>query len=126
MTVSVRSLADLLAARNAVRKLAEDVGFSTTLQVKLTTAVSEIVRNVLNYAGNGGCVARKTINGIRVEVWDTGPGIPLETIQAIEQGVYVSTTGMGKGIAGSKRLMDTFTILSSPGNTQVIMELHLR
>ncbi len=125
LKLPIESSSDLVAVRNAVGKLAEEIGFRNAQQVKIITAVSEIVRNVLNYAGTGGCIARRTSRGIRIEVWDSGPGIPVETIQAIETGSYVSKTGMGKGISGSKELMDSLSILSSPGNTQIFMEMNL-
>ena len=123
----IRTSADLATARFAVQKMSSDLGFTVTAQVQITTAVSEIVRNVLNYAGEGGINARRTARGgIRIEVWDNGPGIAMETLQLIENGAYKSKTGLGKGLSGSKALMDDFAVISFPGNTQIIMEKNPR
>ncbi|MCB1281835.1 MAG: ATP-binding protein [Salinibacterium sp.] len=125
--LAIKSSADLATARMAVQKMASDIGFSLTATVQITTAVSEIVRNVLNYAGgSGGISARKIARGgIRIEVWDNGPGIPMDVLQEVEAGTYKSRTGLGKGISGSKKLMDDFAVISFPGNTQIIMEKYL-
>lgn len=117
--------ADLSVARNRVQALARSAGFNTTAVVQIVTAVSEVLRNALMYAGGGRLSARATSRGIRIEVFDEGPGIPMDVQQAIEDGIYQSKTGLGKGISGSRRLMDHFSLMSFPGSTQVLMEKSL-
>jgi serine/threonine-protein kinase RsbT len=121
----IKTADDLYVARRSVGELAAEIGFSSTIQVQICTAVSEIVRNVLHYADEGGIQARQAQSGIAIEIWDTGPGIPLEIVAAIEAGTYKSKTGMGKGINGAKRLMDKFRIVSLGRGTQVFMEKNL-
>ena len=52
-----------------------------------------------------------------ISVTDSGPGIP--NLSEILDGKYVSRTGLGKGIIGTRRLMDHFEITSSPDGTMV-------
>ena len=52
-----------------------------------------------------------------ISVTDSGPGI--RNLAEILDGKYISTTGLGKGIIGTKRLMDYFDITSSPNGTCV-------
>ena len=48
-----------------------------------------------------------------IRISDRGPGI--KDLPAILGGSYVSPTGMGVGLAGSRRLMDRFDVESAPG-----------
>jgi anti-sigma regulatory factor (Ser/Thr protein kinase) len=124
LTVSARS--DLVAARTKLQALARSIGFSSLAQVQIVTAASEILRNAVMYAGEGTVHARPSPRGIRIEVFDRGPGISLAVLAELNAGTYASPTGMGKGIAGSRKLMDRFSLMSTPGNTQILMEKHLQ
>lgn len=53
-----------------------------------------------------------------VEVSDQGPGIA--DVQKVLDGQFRSTTGMGIGLAGTRRLMDLFEITSEPGMGTVV------
>ncbi len=83
----------------------------------LSTAVSELVTNVIKYADSGLITMRPTVQikqpGIEVIVEDNGPGI--DDIQmAMKE--HVSTGGtLGLGLPGTKRLVDEFSIESRPG-----------
>ena len=124
VSVAVRSEADIVHARSLARSLAELSGFSQSGRAAIATAVSEIVRNAYSYAG-GGTVCFEIVDDvppplIRIVVEDTGPGI--RELESIRNGGYTSTTGMGMGIVGAQRLMDSFEITSAPGNgTTVVM-----
>ena len=50
---------------------------------------------------------------------DEGSGIA--ELEAINDGRYVSRTGMGLGIAGSRRLVDRFEIETGPEGTSVLL-----
>jgi serine/threonine-protein kinase RsbT len=112
---------DLVRARKLTMQLLRDLGFGRLAQVQVATAVSEIVRNVIMYAEQGTLSARATATGVQIEIWDEGPGIPLNVLQEIEDGTYKSSTGLGKGISGARILMDRFSIMSFAGRTQVLM-----
>lgn len=124
LTVRICYEDDVVACRQRARQVAEALGFDPQQQTRLATAVSEIARNAFHYAGEG--KAEFFLEGntapqlLRIRISDEGRGIP--NLNEILQGEYPSTTGMGLGMIGAKRLMDQFTVLSSPGNgTAVLM-----
>ena len=95
---------------------AKALGFDHTDQIKISTAVSELGRNIVNYAGRGTIRLMRSPgsrNGMFVEARDDGPGIP--NVDLILSGKYVSRTGLGLGIVGCKRLMDELSVQSVVG-----------
>jgi signal transduction histidine kinase/DNA-binding response OmpR family regulator len=112
---------DVVGARQRARLLAEKLGFESQDQTRIATAVSEIARNAFRYAGGGKVSytvdAEDMEQVFRITVEDTGAGI--DNLQSVLSGRYRSTTGMGMGILGTRRLMDDFTISSSPEGTKV-------
>ena len=116
LSVNIRSEHDTVAARQRARQIARLVGFDLQDQTRISTAVSEIARNAFNYAGAGRVEYR--IEGrvapqlFLIKVTNSGPGI--RDLNAILEGLYQSSTGMGLGILGARRLMDQFQIESSP------------
>lgn len=117
--------ADIVVARSAARTLAANLGFSLADQTRLATAVSELSRNALHYAGQGCCeitdLSCSSTRRIRVVVEDKGPGIP--AIELALQDGYSTGGGLGAGLPGTKRLMDVFQIESRPGLTRVQVEM---
>ncbi|MBB6451032.1 serine/threonine-protein kinase RsbT [Geomicrobium halophilum] len=82
---------------------------------KITTAVSELARNILVYAAVGK-IGLETLNqktGIKISAVDHGPGI--ENIQQTLEDHYTTSGSLGAGLPGVKRLMDEFTIDSVVG-----------
>ena len=51
--VEVRSDADVIAARQKGREIADHLGFSATELTMIVTAISELARNIVRYAGHG-------------------------------------------------------------------------
>ncbi len=119
--VSVVKEPDVVAARSAGRELAKALGFSTADQTRLATAISELTRNILRYAGEGECEiaseALPNMTKIIVIVEDHGPGIP-DIDTAMEDG-FTAGGGLGAGLPGTKRLVHEFEIVSEPGHTRV-------
>jgi serine/threonine-protein kinase RsbT len=119
--LSIRRETDVVEARTMAIAVAQSAGFATADAVKVATVVSELARNVLQYAGSGAIEivpvpgARK---GVQVIARDSGPGIP--NPEEILAGRYKSRTGMGLGLVGSKRLMDSLEISSGRGRGTVI------
>lgn len=112
MTVAVKSELDVLVSRQRSRQVTALCGFNAHDQVRISTVVSELARNIYNYADSGrvefavsGTAAGQVLV-IRVE--DQGPGI--EHLDAILAGRYQSKTGMGLGIMGARKLMDDVDI----------------
>src|ERR687895_484853 len=123
--VPVASDADLVLARQAGRRLAQELGFSSTDITLIATAISEVARNIIQYAGAGEIIL-DTIDedrrvGILVIARDKGPGID-DIALAIRDG-YTTGKGMGLGLPGSRRLMDDFEIDSEPDRgTTIVMK----
>jgi anti-sigma regulatory factor (Ser/Thr protein kinase) len=110
--VHIESDADLVAARAKARALAEHLGFSRTDATLIATAVSEIGRNIIVHAGDGGIEMTPLFNetryGIKVVATDSGPGIRHRDA-ALEEG-YAGRGGLGLGLPGVRRLVDEFTV----------------
>jgi signal transduction histidine kinase/DNA-binding response OmpR family regulator len=121
LAVSVRTEHDVVMARQRARQLAALLGFDEQGQTRIATAVSEIARNAYEYAGGG--KVEFLVEGqsapqlFTVKVSDRGQGIT--DVAAVLEGRYRSTSGMGLGIVGARRLMDKFEIDSSPTGTNV-------
>lgn len=108
---------DIVAARQLGRNVAKELGFGTVDQARITTAISELARNIYLYAGKGQICIDKLYDGgkagLRINAVDSGPGIK-EIRQVMEDG-FSTSGGLGAGLPGVKRLMDEFDIDSSPG-----------
>jgi signal transduction histidine kinase/DNA-binding response OmpR family regulator len=108
---------DIILARQRTRTVAELLNFDAQDQTRITTAISEIVRNALEYGGGGRIeywiCGKEPNRSLTVVVSDGGRGIA--DLDAVLAGRHVSQTGMGIGIVGANRLMDDFRIETSPG-----------
>lgn len=115
--LAVASDTDVVTARQRARDLARVLGFSTTDQTTIATAVSEIARNIVAYAGRGQLWLRGVDEGGRkgvvIVAHDEGPGIP-DVERALADG-YSTSGGLGVGLSGSRRLMDDLDIESGVG-----------
>ena len=118
---------DVVTARQRAAQIARLLELDTSEQTRLATAVSEIVRNAVRYAEHGSVhfevdtEARPQRLIVRVE--DNGPGIA--RLDDVLGGRYQSSTGMGMGIVGARRLMDRFEIHSDKSGTRVSLEKFL-
>lgn len=118
----VQNEADVVGARNLASMLAQELRFDKTSSIRIGTAVSELSRNMLEYARGGRVrfyyAERQEHGGLVIVFSDEGPGIP--HLKEIKKGVYKSPHGMGVGITGSQRLMDDFDIQSTVGKGTTI------
>jgi signal transduction histidine kinase len=117
--IYVRREADIVKVRERVRRLAREMGFDPTTQIKITTAVSELTRNIYEYARAGAITLSlatrgATAAGLQVTARDDGPGIDEAKLRSIIRGTYRSASGLGVGLIGTRRLMDEFDIQSKP------------
>ena len=117
VAVAVGSDSDIVTARQAGRVVAESVGFSATDATLIATAISELARNMLTYAGGGQIeivgLDEPSRRGIEVIASDRGPGIA-DVERAMEDG-YSTGKGMGLGLPGARRLVDEFHIVAPVG-----------
>ena len=125
LSLAIAADVDVVQARLQGRELAAGAGFTTGDQTVIAAAISEIARNILNYAKRGEITLRLVPNGDRqgVEVIarDAGPGIP-DIARAMQDG-YSTSGGLGLGLPGAKRLMDEFEVISVVGQgTTVTMK----
>lgn len=119
---AVQNEADVVGARNLASMLAQELRFDKTSSIRIGTAVSELSRNMLEYA-HGGTVyfsyaEQQQHGGLMIVFKDEGPGIP--HLKEIKKGTYKSPHGMGVGLIGSQRLMDDFDIHTIAGKGTTI------
>ena len=128
LSVAIRRDQDVLFVRQRARDVSQFFGFPLADTTRITTALSEVARNALEYAGGGmasfaletGTVDRELV----ISVTDNGPGIP--EADAGDAPEYRSPSGMGIGIRGSRKLMDRFSITTKSGEgTTVTMAKRL-
>lgn len=115
--ININNEFDIVLARQKGREVSKELQFGGVDQARITTAISELARNIYLYAGSG----RVTIDvleengrrGIWISAADDGPGI--NDIRMVLQDGYSTSGGLGAGLPGVKRLMDSFDIDSRPG-----------
>ncbi len=116
--VSVTGDSDVAWARQVVRELGARESLPEPRMAALATAVSEIARNIVVHAGSGEVslcpIADGERRGVFVVARDDGPGIP-DIARAMQDGYSTKGGGLGAGLAGAKRLVDEFEIVSAPG-----------
>ena len=117
-SISLECEHDIAVARGEVRALAAALGFRAVDQTRLATVASELARNVVKYARCGRMIAQPLgaaagRAGLRLIFEDSGPGIP--DISAAMRDGFSTGRGLGKGLPGSKRLVDEFEIESEVG-----------
>lgn len=120
--VVVASEDDVVLARRKVRLLAERLRFDPFTIAAITTAASELSRNIWVHAAKGTVVVEHITNGsrtgIRAEFRDDGPGIA--EIDRVLAGGYSTAKSLGLGVSGSRRLVDEFRIETTVGQGTVI------
>lgn len=119
----------IVTSRGAARELSRELGFGIVDQTRIATALSEIVRNVVQYASEGEVQLRviedNGLPGLEMVVVDQGPGIA--DVERVLQGGYSTANGFGRGISGARTLMDDFELESEVGRgTRVRMRKWLR
>ena len=113
---------DIVRVRQTVRAWMIREGFSLVDQTKMVTAASELARNAVDYGGGGVVLLEQLLEGaragLRITFTDRGPGIP--DLELAQTDGYSTGTGLGMGLGGSRRLVNEFTIASSPGQGTVV------
>lgn len=113
LTTMIREADDVALARRHAREVAELIGFGAQDQTRIATAVSEIARNALQYAGGGRVGFTLESHALCVVITDEGPGIerPEDALRRERR----SAGGLGKGLPRARLLMDAVEIESAPG-----------
>jgi serine/threonine-protein kinase RsbT len=117
IVLEIRASEDVVRVRQSVRTAAVDIGLTLIDQTKIITAASEIARNTLDYGGGGRVLIEQVSNGfrrgLRLIFEDEGPGIA-DLELALKDG-YTTSSGLGLGLSGAKRLSSEFEISSKIG-----------
>lgn len=127
--VQINNEWDIVNARQLGRNVAKEIGFGTVDQARITTAVSELARNIYLYAKSGEIHIKPMFEngkkGIKIIARDSGPGIK-DIRKAMEDG-YTTSGGLGAGLPGVKRLMDDFMIQSKVNEgTEIVASKWMR
>lgn len=114
---------DVVLVRKRVRTLAQEQKLDTFATAAVTTATSELTRNIWVHAHKGRVTVEIVTDehqrmGVRATFADEGPGIP--DMDRVLRGGYSTARSMGLGLSGSRRLVDEFSIESQLGKGTVI------
>jgi serine/threonine-protein kinase RsbT len=120
--VTIRSDTDIVMVRQRARILAKEMGFSASDLTLIATALSELARNIVEYAQQGEIILSQVEQGknrgLAIIARDNGPGIA--DIERAMQDGFSTGKGLGLGLPGTKRLMDEFEITSCLGQGTTI------
>ncbi|MDB6122931.1 MAG: putative anti-sigma regulatory factor, serine/threonine protein kinase [Pedosphaera sp.] len=124
--VEITSSLDIVNARRQGRALAQELGFAGSDVTMIAAAISEVARNIVEYARQGEIIFEGVEHGkkrgIKIVARDRGPGIR-NIARAMQSGYSTRDNGRGVGLPGAKWLMDEFAIESKPGRgTTVTMK----
>ena len=120
LKMQIRYEPDIVTIRQKTRWISARLGFDSQDQARLATAVSELARNVFQYASIGYVEFHfdEKTQTFFIKVTDEGPGI--SDLENILNGNFISKSGMGVGLIGSKKLMDFFDVTTAEGKgTQI-------
>jgi len=109
--------------RRRARAVAQAQGFDSFGAAAVTTAASELARNVWVH-GQGGAatieaVADDVRRGVRMTFQDAGPGIA--DVDRVLAGGFSTVRSMGLGLSGTRRLVDDFVLETNPGRGTMVI-----
>jgi serine/threonine-protein kinase RsbT len=108
---------DIAIVRRKVKEISAERSFDAFAAAAITTATSELSRNVWVHARGGRAVIEEITDGarlgIRIHFHDLGPGI--DDVERVLRGGYSTARSLGLGVSGTRRLVDEFELRSKPG-----------
>jgi signal transduction histidine kinase len=131
LSTPISSNLSLVAIRDRSRQVGELFGLDNLQRTRFITAISEIARNAVQFAGGGTLTflvgdASEAINMqcVVAQITDKGPGIA--NLDALLADASQGEKALSIGIPGSRRMADGFFISSQPGQgTTVSLEMFL-
>jgi serine/threonine-protein kinase RsbT len=121
--VEITTSLDIVNARQQSRALAQRIGFAGSEVTLIAAAVSEVARNIVEYAQQGEMVFESVETGgkrgLKIVARDKGPGIR-DVEQAMQYGYSTRSGGEGIGLPGARWLMDEFAIESKIGKGTIV------
>jgi serine/threonine-protein kinase RsbT len=126
ITVSIERPEDILHARRACRNVCRRIGFSDVSETKVVTAISELVRIILERPGEGRLEIRRltgAADGIELVARAAGSGIAELAVVLNEQ--EGARAGIEVGLVSAHRLMDHLEVASEHevGSTLIARKL---
>jgi len=123
--IKVTEESHIVLVRQNAAQAAKKLGMGLLDQTKITTATSELARNIVRYARTGEVLIEQIesdgLSGLQITFKDEGPGMA-DLTSAMRDG-FTTGGGMGLGLSGSKRLVDEFDIQSQVGvGTTVVIK----
>jgi len=117
LRLGIRNEMDATRAPLEATLFSRAAGFDETPSRLIATAVSELARNIVKYAHSGEIKLRQVEGtrgrGVRIEAVDSGPGIA--DLEVAMRDHFSSGGTLGLGLPGVKRMMDEFSLDSTPG-----------
>lgn len=115
--------ADIIAIRQLIKELTRQLKFDQFASAAMTTAASELSRNVWVHAKSGNArvavLSAGSRIGLELTLADQGPGI--EDLDRALAGGFSTARSLGLGLSGTKRLVDEFQIDTLPGRGTTIV-----
>jgi serine/threonine-protein kinase RsbT len=121
MHFSIGSVVDVVRARRRGLEVALSLGFPNAEANKIAVVISELGRNIEQYAGHGSITLTTQSSPdvwIQVVAADEGPGI--KDLELVLEGGHSTSNGLGLGVSGSRRLVDEFEIETKIGEGTTI------
>jgi serine/threonine-protein kinase RsbT len=113
---------DIVTVRRKVNSLAVEQHFSPFAAAAITTATSELARNIWHHANKGKVLVELVRDadrtGLQLTFSDEGPGIA--DVDRVLRGGFSTANSMGMGLSGSKRLVDEFDLKTVVGSGTTI------
>lgn len=124
IVLKIESKKDVVSTRQQITSTAQEIGMSTMKETQLRTAASELLSNMVRYAGSGVATIEQIEvdgrNGVRASFEDHGPGIA-DIDSALSKG-FSTGKSLGHGLSGCRNLVDVFEFESEPGKgTRVVI-----
>ena len=107
--------------RREARVLTTQVGFDRLGAEAILLAVSELATNLVRYAPGGELIVSivSAANGVGILIQSSDPGPGIVDVELALRDGYSTSGGLGGGLPGVRRLMDDFTIFTSPSGTSI-------
>jgi serine/threonine-protein kinase RsbT len=124
LALEVNSAKDIVRVRRELVSIAKIINMNCMKEAQLRTAATELLVNMVRYAGNGKVTVEhlehQGLQGVRASFVDEGPGIV--DIKAALKAGFSTGNSLGHGLSGCRNLVDSFQIDSAEGKgTSVVI-----
>lgn len=106
--IRIKTSSDIIAMQQAVADAAGESGLGAAQVLDIVLAATELGRNAIAHAGGGSVEIEATSRGVQLCFRDDGPGIA--DLEKALQGGHSTIGTLGRGLSGSRRLVDEFAL----------------